>query len=461
MKEAMHIARIDLENFKAHAQLVVENPGTFTLASGKNRTGKTSLLDSIKALVEGAGAECIKTGEKSATIKMRLGDNIEATRTINGAGKGKLKVVSDGKFTVNAPKEFLADVLGASNFRPLAFFSMDGAGRKKAVLETVQVECTDDDWRAWGIGDDFLEVIHELGATLHPLELVKAVEKTIYDDRAKANKTAKLAAENAAAAKPADAGAVTDAVRSQTAEQIRIAQEAVAAAEASLDTRAAKAAERARMEAQIERHRATSADAKAEIERLQQSIERHRAAIDLCDKEIAAITTMLKAEAATDTSVDMVGLRSALLAAQSEDRRQQEVLSAEAAWQAMVAEAQQAKAAADALDATLTTIRDKALPTLLERAHLPIEGLSIGENDVLYNGVEASQLSGSERLWIGLQVAKSAAGDAGVICLDGIEQLDAETFAKLIDDTRGDGYQYFATRVADTDLEITDAHNRR
>ena len=454
--EAVHIARIDLTNFKAHAQLTVENPGTFMLATGKNESGKTSFIDSIKVLVEGGGAECIKLGEKSAVIKMQLGDKIEATRKIDGNGKGKLKVVHDDQYTVNAPAKFLADMLGASNFRPIAFFDMDGAARKAAVLETVNVECTDDDWQAWGIAEDMLEVVHEVGEKLHPLELVKAIEQTIYKDRAVANKAAKEAAADAAAAKPTDT--VTPKRRKQTVDAIATAQAEVNAAEAKMDARAEKAAQRARTQIDMEQSRTDAIDMERQIVNHESEIKRLREGIVRCTAEADRLATILTAADAAEPAFDMAALRDRLNSLFADDYQQKEMLLAELKWQEKADAAKAVQAEADALNTALATLREKAMPTLLERANMPIEGLSIGETDVLYKGVEASELSGAQRLHLALQVAKSAAGNAGVICLDGLEQLDADTFAKLLEDTRNDGYQYFATRVTDDDLEINDMH---
>ena len=136
---------------------------------------------------------------------------------------------------------------------------------------------------------------------------------------------------------------------------------------------------------------------------------------------------------------------------------EQTALTAEAKWRRARNVVQEKQEAASALDATLKTLRTTAVETLNARAKMPIKGLSIGANDVELDGVQVSALSTSRRLRLGIDIAKLQAGPKGVILLDEMGLLDAESRATLIEETRGDGHQYLATCVEEGPLKIVDA----
>ena len=68
-------------------------------------------------------------------------------------------------------------------------------------------------------------------------------------------------------------------------------------------------------------------------------------------------------------------------------------------------------------------------------------------DDILINGVSIDNLSSSEQLKFGLQIVRALNGDFKVICVDGIESLDAESFEFFLKEIEDDSYQYFVTRV--------------
>ena len=84
---------------------------------------------------------------------------------------------------------------------------------------------------------------------------------------------------------------------------------------------------------------------------------------------------------------------------------------------------------------------------LIKKAKLPIEGLAFDGNDIKINDVSLDNLSSSEQLKFGLQVVRALNGDFKVINIDGIENLDSETFTAFLKEIENDDFQYFLTRV--------------
>lgn len=539
MENASHITRLELTQFKAHTELVIANPGRFVVAQGGNGSGKTSVLDAITVLVEGAGAEVIRTGADRAQILAQIGPTVTARRLITGRGKGTLTVKhgvpgTDATATVNSPAKFLTDMMGASDFDPLSFFTaQDGKARKAAVLAVVDITIAPQDWATWGVEQDSIDTVSELGGQLHPLELVAAVEASYYTDRAAANKAVKAAQAEADKAKPE--GEIP-----QTAEAAREAGKAVINAIAQTESARSGAIQ---IGQHIAAHRAAAEQLRRDQQRLKMQASSEPPDLLAARKEEAECQAQARAESHNADAIESIdtapieaqiaALQQQLADAQNDRERKDSHMAAAQDWEAnakaardkinriageimkagmdakqkgteaasreiqaenlecdndsiedldtrlseLRAEAQrlgrcedylrrhdalwQAENEAKRLDTILTTIREQAIPTLLERAEMPVEGLGIAANDITFQGVAGSQLSGSEKVRVGLAIAQSRAGSHGIILLDEMERLDTETYQWLIESTRGDGFQYLATRVTDGPLEITDADDEQ
>ena len=89
------------------------------------------------------------------------------------------------------------------------------------------------------------------------------------------------------------------------------------------------------------------------------------------------------------------------------------------------------------------------MPCSLLAAADGIKGLSIDGDEVLLDGVALDQLSGQERLFFAVEVARRLNAKSKLLCVDGLEVLDAEHRRMFIERATKDGYQLIATRVAD------------
>lgn len=123
-----------------------------------------------------------------------------------------------------------------------------------------------------------------------------------------------------------------------------------------------------------------------------------------------------------------------------------------ATWAEVQAKAQTllqgAQADAAALDRSVKALADDAPAALLAAAD-GIRGLSIDGDEVLLDGVALDQLSGQERLFFAVEVARRLNAKSKLLCVDGLEVLDAEHRRMFIERATKDGYQLIATRVAD------------
>lgn len=78
---------------------------------------------------------------------------------------------------------------------------------------------------------------------------------------------------------------------------------------------------------------------------------------------------------------------------------------------------------------------------------LGVDELSIVDGDIAIGGVPFPQLSHSERVSLAIRLASCKTGKLSVICVDGLEALDNETFDELRRQVEESDLQVFATKV--------------
>ena len=99
------------------------------------------------------------------------------------------------------------------------------------------------------------------------------------------------------------------------------------------------------------------------------------------------------------------------------------------------------------LDEKVKILAKEVPQKLIEKAKLPIKGLSLVDDDVLVNGVALDNLSSSEQLKFALEITRQLNQEFKVINIDGIETLDKESFELFLKEIKDDDFQYFLTKV--------------
>lgn len=86
----------------------------------------------------------------------------------------------------------------------------------------------------------------------------------------------------------------------------------------------------------------------------------------------------------------------------------------------------------------------------------PLKGLDVGMDGdrITVGGVDVANLSQSEQIRFALAVARAAAGEIKVICVDGFEALDKDTRAEFARQASEDGFQYIVGEVAEGALRV-------
>ena len=110
-------------------------------------------------------------------------------------------------------------------------------------------------------------------------------------------------------------------------------------------------------------------------------------------------------------------------------------------------EANDYKSQYDDLSEKLSSIRDKKL-SLLKNANLPLNGLSIEDGELTFNGQKWDGMSGSEQLVVATSIVKALNPACGFVLMDKLEQLDLDTLKDFGNWLEKQELQVIATRVS-------------
>lgn len=90
----------------------------------------------------------------------------------------------------------------------------------------------------------------------------------------------------------------------------------------------------------------------------------------------------------------------------------------------------------------------KAKEALLDKADLPLPGLSVKEGELVYNGFQWDNLSGSDQLKVATAIVRKLNPKCGFVLLDKLEQMDLDTLNEFGQWLEMEGLQAIATRVS-------------
>lgn len=501
----MKINRIRISHYRGIEELDQDVPPSGAIARGRNGSGKTSLLNAIKAalLARDVGPDAIRLGSERAEILVDLDDHT-VKRVITA--KGQRVDVSKEGMSAKAPQTYLTTILGTSSLDPLDLLTLKGKERRARILAALPVEVTVEQLRKW-----WPQCPADYDVTGHGLEVIAAVRGDAYTKRTAANKTAKEASQTArlaleraeslaksAPTAPADVDAATRTRDEARAAYDRLGVRAVQAREQAKRTEAQhhrvmqlrELAAKTRNEA-VEIPEAKVSNANKAVEAAEHTVESLRAHLAKAEaharEERARRDTAVRERQeyldAINRAETLVGqaaeLEQSLAASaidpvptEALDQAQAVVAQAEAALTAAIADGQaveasfEANEAAQGAEQALTDARClaerlnaivKALdaaPAELLAACDGIPGLSLEGDEVLLDGVRLDALCGAEQVRFCVEVARRANSKSKILVVDGLERLDPEQLEIFVREATRDDWQLIATRVDRGDVVI-------
>lgn len=104
----------------------------------------------------------------------------------------------------------------------------------------------------------------------------------------------------------------------------------------------------------------------------------------------------------------------------------------------------------DTLSNQLDAVRKEKFD-LLNNANLPLEGLSVEDGELTYNGFKWDNMSGAEQLKVSTAIVRKLNPNCGFVLLDKLEQMDVDTLNEFGLWLEAEGLQAIATRVSTGD----------
>jgi hypothetical protein len=114
------------------------------------------------------------------------------------------------------------------------------------------------------------------------------------------------------------------------------------------------------------------------------------------------------------------------------------------------------------LSVGLDTIRQAKID-LLKGADLPLQGLSVNEGELIYNGQKWDGMSSAEQLKVATAIVRKLNPKCGFVLIDKLEQMDIDTMREFGAWLEAEGLQAIATRVstgAECSIIIEDGYVR-
>lgn len=392
---SVKINSLEFENVKRIKAVQLEpSKSGLTIIGGKNRQGKTSVLDSIAWALGGDKFKPSNPMRHGSVVEPHLKVTLDNGITVERSGKNSsLKVIDS---TSNKGGQQLLNSFVEQFALDLPKFMNQSSKEKAATL-----------LRIIGVGDK-----------LYQLE---ANEQTLYNQRTAIGRIAdqkdKFAKEmpiyTGVPAEPVSASELIkqqqDILARNGENQRKREQRDYYKSQLELAQTAYEQA-KSRLEAAENNYKLASIDAENLTDENTSELERNIAEIEEINKKVRANLDREKAEIDAD-----------------DYKEQYKHLTNE-----------------------IENIR-QAKKDLLNGADLPLPGLSVEGGELLYNGSKWDCMSGSEQLIVATSIVRKLNPDCGFVLLDKLEQLDGDTLTEFGSWLESQGLQAIATRVSTGD----------
>ena len=472
----MKITKIKIKNLFGIKEY--EADGSNKELSGKNGTGKTSVIDAIRyALTNKSDRQYIvRSGESEGEIIIETDTGLLLDRKAR-IGMADYKSIKQNGVPVGSPECFLKDIVTTLQLSPVDFMNLDTKKQNSMLLDLIQYDWDMNTIREWfgeipaGINyeQNILAVLNDIQAengeyymTRQDINREARAKKSVIEEIANEipveynleywksvnlgelyTKIEKIRKNNSEIekAKIMIEGQANKLRSFEADREIKLASldREMAAENNNIDSELARLKERIiTLEKEKESLNSKKTD-KAKL--IESEFEKEKAQYlsnisayaELADKEIMPIDKLTE-EAETAERMKshineyerMVDLQGELEALNEKSRKLTEKIE---------------------LARNLPAV-------ILEKAELPIANLTVKDGTPLINGLPISNLSEGEKLDLCIDIAISKPNGLQIILIDGIEKLATEMRENLYKKCKEKGLQFIATRTTD-DNELT------
>lgn len=454
-KESANIVSLKIKNFLSISDVEIR-PGKVNQIVGKNNQGKTTVLKALHWAIEGGSDPAIiKNGENSAEVIVELADSTTVRRRISAEGKQTIEVKRDG-FKAPSPQAFLEALFDHSSFNPLEL--LDPKKRSDAILKSIDIRVG-----RMALAHQLKVSEHELPPLdydQHGLKVLEQCHKYFFQRRAEANKDV-VDKKNRWGAywadfSPMQPPAIPD------LEWVRVSRETCRASIAwekqYIDDLNRKNKAVVSANEKFDRYTTEVNKIESDIVDLTAAYENKKAVLSArleAGKKAALIAfeEIPNHVAGDHDPHERIAKETATLHTLDVNEKELELYAANQKQKHMIEAMEREYQAADAFAMMLTT-RVNALAgpiktDLMATAEMPVTGLQYVDGQFLIDGVTVDNLSSSKALRLAIGVARKLAKKNRVICIDGAEMLDQETYEAFREEIEGDDFVYVLTKVGD------------
>lgn len=402
---SMKIVKLTAENYKRLKAVEITPEGNTVTITGKNGQGKSSILDAIWVALDGGEAgkkntKPIREGEKSAKITLDLGDLI-VTRKWTANDKSYLTVENKDNASFKSPQSILDALVGKLAFDPLAFAGLKAGEQRVALLDCVELDID--------------------------LEKNEEGRTTFFQERTEVNREVKRLEGSLASLPTPDKDTPTEEVSSvDLLNKINEAQ--------------AIQRNKELIQNNVRDHEDDIKSIHERIKGLKLQLQDWEGSLSKAKVE----TGSLNAEFRNITVPDIKALQEELgnlEETNSKARKAAEYLDT-------VKELDGEKQKALRLTTGIEKL-DKLKADAIEKAKMPVEGLSFDEDGLVFNGVPFSQASSAEQLEVSVAMAMAINPKLRVLRIQDGSLLDKESM-KIIEKMAADkDYQVWIEQVKD------------
>jgi DNA repair exonuclease SbcCD ATPase subunit len=410
----MKILSLEAENFMRLRIVRIDSQGrNLVQITGKNGSGKTSILNAIYAALagaKGAPVKPIREGAESAIIRLDLGE-VTVTRRFTKKSTSLIVEAADGSRFPN-PQSMLDSLLGAMSFDPLEFSRLKSREQLEQLRSLVNLDVDLDALDRANEGDYNARTLYNRD--------VKSIQARL------------------------DATPAITQLPEQPADVTALLEQLEMANDLNKQTALENAAI-ASKNTQIQVLANNIDSFKRDIGRLQKEIAAKQGQIAEAGAQKAALEAEV-ANASRGEEIDTAWLRQEIAQAQDQQCVYDAHKQAMDARANLSRELEAAKAKSEQCTKNIE-LRDERKRTAIASAKMPVEGLGFGDGEVLWNGLPLSQASDAEQLRISVAIAMQMNPKLRVLRIRDGSLLDSNSMKLLEDMLDAEDYQAWVERV--------------
>ncbi len=449
----MSIVILKIKNFLSIADADIDPKGKQVVQIvGRNNEGKTSILKAIRFAIKGSAEDSlVKFDQDAAIVDVEIDDSTLIKRRINSDGRQSLDVSKDG-FKAKAPQSLLDTLFDQSSFNPLEL--LNPKARTDAILNSIDLKIDESKLKS-----EVLSELPPLDYTQHGLKVIDQCHRYFYQRRAEANKDT-ADKKNRFETYKADYKEPTPpfANREDIQKMIARIQDKIKATESSIQAIERRHEDAKKATDRLNKYCAELEKIDFEIESLTRAYETNLKALKARKDQGEKFTAQAKEEVPgvlESPEPHKVALQELKIELQKTETMTAEVDAYEAVLKqkdmitGMEVEYKKASEFAEDLNKKVEALGGPIKQKLMAEVEMPVPGLEYRNGEFLVDNVPVDNLSSSKAIRLALGIARKHAKKVKIICIDGAEALDEETFKAFSEEIKGDGFTYFLTKVGE------------